>query len=255
MAQTLRPPSECPALRVDEWFNQEAHPRSAILGAMQSRLPGHPAVIHQERRHGTSMLHSGRDSLVALTAGETACSSIRAPTVAGARGTSQQRILEPDHSGALQVPPIRRPPEYQCIFWFLHCNKTFDNEVQWKAHLERHFGGAGPPKSNTCCFCTEKFEWKELLRHLKTKHFVLGHRVGHCRLDFELVNYLKNKRIITDQDWKDLQGTDESRPATASLSGLASTHGIGARYGVADTPYMVMHNSREDRRRQSSNRR
>ncbi|KAK0513853.1 hypothetical protein JMJ35_003575 [Cladonia borealis] len=118
------------------------------------------------------------------------------------------------------------------------CQKEFfvANSEAWVKHTQSHFiikdrrGGRpepaehiSPPTLNSCGFCEEKFEaingntsWGRMMSHVK-EHHELGHRLAHARIDFSLVEYLWQNRLLTLSEYRDLKPSKDV-PSPPSLS-------------------------------------
>jgi len=193
---------------LERWMDSRDDSRLASHVASQSRIPVTEA--RPAPRPGTSMMMSGPSSLAGCTTGSSATSQ---PSVSSSMGgrVVHSRLLELDIQGALQVPPLR-PTVFECPFNHLQCRRTFTRYSEWYAHSLEHFLSAGPPKFNRCCFCDKTFQqndsnqsWRERMQHIATHH-QLGHRLATARPDFELFQYLWQKKIIDDPLYKELMG-------------------------------------------------
>ena len=191
---------------------------------------------------GTSMLESGNPSLAALTySTATASSNISVATV---QGFSRGRILEPDSSSALHIPPIRTPPVYECPFDFLKCGRRYTSYEDWVQHSLSHFEGCQPPSHNECRFCDVicksdhgQQSWEALLRHMEF-HFKLGHDLRHARPPFNLFRYLWKEAIIDSVTFKELMGS----PGSLSSANSTEQRSSSSYYSV------VTNNNRRRRR-------
>ncbi|MCJ1372887.1 hypothetical protein MMC20_004113 [Loxospora ochrophaea] len=197
--------------------------------ARNSRLPS--VLLYQDLDYhgvsrpneGTSMLHSGSDSLAALTGG--ASSRTRTESVGtsvGGRALDRQRVLQASGPDAPLGIPHRPIMILECPFHFLCCDFTSTNESEWRAHSLQHFSEAGPPETSNCCFCDASFSgnsrwqsWEERMDHVLFHHR-LGHRLATARPDFELYEYLWTKRIIIPAQYKDLMSGYRQRQAAGA---------------------------------------
>ena len=185
--------------------------------AIQSRLPNlglyqKPGYQGAPRQNpGTSLMMSGTDSLAALTIGSSNPTTASVATEVGERGVdSKQQFLRP-RGGVLEVPAPRRQP-FECPFHFLYCLLSFISFDDWFSHSLTHFQSIGPPRSNTCYFCEQRFEastgrrsWEMLFEHVKLHH-ELGHTLAHARPNCELYAYLWYNGLISRADYKALGG-------------------------------------------------
>ncbi|KFY22860.1 hypothetical protein V493_06277 [Pseudogymnoascus sp. VKM F-4281 (FW-2241)] len=96
-----------------------------------------------------------------------------------------------------------------CIFRdILGCPPiNFDNYESWSKHIFRHFGLSGPPPYALCIFCDRSFEeenaiacWNKYLEHIN-EHFEKGKTLDNRRLDFRVLKYLRDKGLITNEDY------------------------------------------------------
>lgn len=199
---------------------------------------------------GTSMLLSGNSSLAALTSAPTASTPSSVSSAMGDRALGPPRILELISTGALQVPPVRGTPVFECPFNFTHCLLTFTSFSEWFAHSLSHFGGFSPPPTNRCCFCDNIFEhpdgkksWKARMEHVAL-HYQLGHRLAHARPDFEFYRYLWSNRLLDNETFKALVGDSAGRtsksayptPPTSPASSSTSAACSASLYVVTNDP-------------------
>lgn len=100
---------------------------------------------------------------------------------------------------------------YQCTFYFLDCNKSFDDFQEWLSHSLSHFKCSPPPSEVQCPFCAEwrmdagPDAWNAKMRHV-AEHQRNGQRHDSvsCRPDIPLFRYLWRIRIIDNQQLKTL---------------------------------------------------
>lgn len=200
------------------------------------------------------MLLSGNSSLAALTSAASASSTPSVSSAMGGRALRPPRILELDGQGALQVPPLRHPPVFECPFYFLSCCRTFVTFSEWFAHSLEHFRGISPPTGNSCCYCDQTFQdsdgmrsWKARMEHVQL-HYQLGHRVAHARPDFELYTYLWRCRLVDNVLYKSLVGGSNSRTSGASAYPTPPTSPNSSTSASSDSVYTVTNDSRRRRR-------
>ena len=224
--------------------------------ATDSRLPENTICSSRTfggfplRYNGTSMLHSGPDSLAALTTEWDTQSSSSVPTISGEKYLGKPRILEYDMQGALRIPPLRDRTRLECPFSFLYCQLTFNFFDEWLEHSLTHFGSSTPPTANRCCFCDQDFtaptgeeSWNNRMKHVSIHHQI-GHRLAHARPDFMLYKYLWNKHIISNSTLRELMGPESTRnPRQRSPSPSPP-----ARHSKSHA-YVITNNNREARRR------
>lgn len=116
--------------------------------------------------------------------------------------------------GVLERRPNQiRQPVFECSFWFLSCSYISHDQAEWATHCLSHFRGEEPPRSVQCPLC-EDFQytgdngwisWKLRMEHV-ADHHLMGHTLRTSRPDFHLFQHLWQKRLIDDQDLKELKG-------------------------------------------------
>ena len=178
---------------------QRSHPRS-IGGSSMA-----PALIHQSApsAHPPSL----RSCYTEATPTETSISTGIASLFTGVP------LLE-ENNGVLEVPRSQiHTPMYECAFWFLSCGYISHNREEWMTHCESHFRGEEPPRSVQCPLCEwavssddGRASWNARMVHLATAHTMLGQTLRTSRPDFGLFQHLWRKRLIDDQDLKELNG-------------------------------------------------
>lgn len=224
--------------------------------ATQSTLPPLNLNLAPRPAVGTSMLLSGNNSLAALTSAASVSSAPSVSSAMGERALGPPRILEVDRHGALQVPPLRHPPVFECPFNFLSCCLTFATFSEWFTHSLMHFRGINPPNINSCCYCDKTFQdndgmrsWRARMEHIAL-HSQLGHRIAHARPDFELHRYLWKNRVVDNALYKSLVGDGNSRTSTASAYPSPPTSPNSSTLSASsDIVYTVTNDSRRRRRR------
>ncbi|MCJ1313094.1 hypothetical protein MMC25_006771 [Agyrium rufum] len=177
---------------------------------------------------GTSLLHSGANSLPAWTTSSTATS---APSVASSIGYRHvpNRFLDHQGNDILSVPEPVLPVTYECPFNHLNCLLIFDNIDEWYLHSLLHFGSAGPPQETSCPFCDRRapfrainaeLAWRARMQHVADDHYAYGVRLATARPDFDMFRYLWKKRVIDEATLGELMGNrDGGRPPTAEGNG------------------------------------
>ena len=122
-------------------------------------------------------------------------------------------LLE-ENNGILERPlNHRRMPMYECAFWFLSCSYASDSMEEWKEHCLSHFMLEDPPTSVQCPLCDFKYSgdngrtaWDVRMNHIAFEHVEHGETLKRSRPDFALFQHLWCKRLIDDQDLKELKG-------------------------------------------------
>jgi len=165
-----------------------------------------PACIHQSSgasNHPPSLYHYSD-----ATPTETSISTGLASRFSGVP------LLE-DVNGVLERRPNTiRQPTYECSFWFLSCSYISYDKEEWRTHCLSHFRGEEPPKSVQCPLC-DQFQytcdngwtsWNCRMEHVSYHHNTLGESLRTSRPDFHLFQHLWQKRLIDDQDLKELKG-------------------------------------------------
>jgi hypothetical protein len=123
-------------------------------------------------------------------------------------------VLLEDNNGVLEVPRTYIPtPMFECAFWFLSCGYISENQEEWTIHCESHFRGEEPPQTVQCPLCDwsvssddGRLSWKGRMQHLACEHTMLGQTLRTSRPDFSLFHFLFKRRLIDDQDYKELLG-------------------------------------------------
>ncbi|KZM19199.1 hypothetical protein ST47_g9663 [Ascochyta rabiei] len=136
--------------------------------------------------------------------------------------------------GGVLVQPFSEveAPVYECVFWFLNCHYLTQDRNEWKTHCLSHFHGEDPPRSVMCPLCgweTSRSHgseaWGLRMHHLADGHFAFGQNLRTSRPDFHLFHHLWQKRLIGDQDLKELKGGNHN--LTHAPSNFVTTQGRG----------------------------
>lgn len=121
-------------------------------------------------------------------------------------------LLE-ENNGVLERRPNQRTPVFECAFWFLSCSYISADEDEWQTHCLSHFRGEEPPRSVQCPLCDFRAAyddgwaaWGARMEHIACCHALLGETLKRSRPDFHLFTHLWQKRLIDDQDLKELKG-------------------------------------------------
>lgn len=114
------------------------------------------------------------------------------------------------HTPQTSFPPPT--PSYKCLFWFLTCPYHSPSQSEWETHCLTHFRGEPPPRKVSCPLCdwacsrtTGSEAWALRTRHL-AEHLRAGHALAASRPDYALFTHLWQRRLIGDQDLKELKG-------------------------------------------------
>lgn len=188
-----------------------------------------PALIHQSApsAHPPSL----RSCYTEATPTETSISTGIASLFTGVR------LLE-ENNGVLELPRNMQvqTPMYECAFWFLSCGYISHNRGEWMTHCESHFRGEEPPKSVQCPLCEwavssddGRASWHARMMHLATDHTMMGQTLRNSRPDFGLFQHLWRKRLIDDQDLKELSGGNHNLDRMPG--NFVMTEGRGGRRG------------------------
>ncbi|KAH7064851.1 hypothetical protein B0J12DRAFT_547282, partial [Macrophomina phaseolina] len=131
-----------------------------------------------------------------------------------------QQRLEEGPDGVLIQPTSTTAalvPVYECTFAFLGCRFAAGaaDEAAWRTHNLSHFHGHAPPRQVQCPLCDWGFQdprdghraWDARMSHLAA-HMRHGHSLASqaARPDFKLYQFLWQKRIIDDAEYKELRG-------------------------------------------------
>lgn len=140
--------------------------------------------------------------------------------------------------GVLERPRTQtRLPAFECSFWFLSCSYISYDQEEWTTHCLSHFRGEEPPRTVQCPLCSE-FKctadngwdaWQLRLEHV-AYHQLLGHTLTRTsRPEFDLFRYLWQKRLIDDQDLKELNGGNHNLTRTPANYTETGGRGRGLR--------------------------
>lgn len=132
-------------------------------------------------------------------------------------------LLE-ENNGVLERPRNQyRTPVHECAFWFLSCSYISSDREEWLTHCLSHFRGEEPPREIQCPLCDFTYKgtngwtsWSVRMEHVACHHAMLGESLRTSRPDFQLFHHLWQKRLIDDQDLKELKGGNHNltRPPT-----------------------------------------
>lgn len=200
------------------------------IQAMSSSLPHFTAPV-ESRRTGTNLLvsRSGRESstgdLRGLSSGSVRSSeSISSPIVADEVFRRSPVLLLDHQTGHLVLPPVQEPI-FECSFNFLQCDRTFTDQGEWLEHSLTHFKDVGPPASNECPFCLQRFmavnsakeSWK--LRMLcVSSHLERGQRIRTAKPDNRLIRYLWENSLIDKVQYRNLSCRSEGQTSPYTVT-------------------------------------
>ncbi|KAF3043881.1 hypothetical protein E8E11_006003 [Didymella keratinophila] len=152
-----------------------------------------------------------------------------------------------DVNGALEQPALEVwKPTYECLFWFLNCAYLSHDKDEWEVHCLSHFCGEDPPRSVSCPLCDweASFDdglaaWNTKMQHLADDHFQYGRNLSTSRPDFHLFTHLWQKRLIDNQDLKELKGGNHNlmHPPT----NFVTTDGPRSRRARAPVRHRMQH--------------
>lgn len=201
------------------------------MQAMSSSLPHFTAPV-ESRRTGTSLLvspsrcESSTGDLPGLSSGGSVRSSESISSSFGADEVFRRsRVLLLDHqTGHLVLPPVQEPI-FECPFNFLQCDRTFTDQGEWLEHSLTHFEDVGPPASNECPFCHNRFmvvnsakeSWKLRMQCLSS-HLERGQRIRTAKLDNRLIRYLWENRLMDKTLYRNLSCPSEGQTAPYTVT-------------------------------------
>lgn len=174
-------------------------------------------------------------------------------------------ILETDSTGNLvaSTPAPSAPSAdqvvYRCLFYILPCDHQSDNMETWKTHVLSHFRSTRLPPTAICQWCLLEFKqptnsantstnahqtWDAMLTHVAHDHFEKGHTLAASRPNFELMKYMYNSKIITEDQLKAIQLC----PSPDSPAYHPSQDPVRASIGSSDEPYCSTYSPRREKR-------
>ena len=141
--------------------------------------------------------------------------------------------------GTVRASLSHQKPSLECLWGRMTgCRKVFNisNSAEWDKHMKEHFvlkegrrglisKYIGPPTSNSCGFCPRKFQaesgdssWSKMAHHVVEKHYMHGHHL--TRIDWPLVEYLWENRLLTPAEYRELKPIKNTRnlPSPPGLS-------------------------------------
>jgi len=225
---------------IDEWQGNSDHLDFPGRLASQCRLPGsHPTrrpvpVSSTTSRSSSLLAQNGTNRSVegmpppsavpSLSSGSTSATSCQFSGTGMAARIGRNHYLEDDGTGNLVVPSASRLQAqftYQCIFHTLKCEERFEVAVPWKTHVLSHFRSIPLPLVARCPFCPTDYSdphqgkaWNDLLDHVAA-HFKRGATLSNSHTDFELMKFLYTSRVITADQFRNVQRLSSDEPAYA----------------------------------------
>ncbi len=255
---------------LQDYLNNDEDARLQRQLAALSSLPhsklneAHASKPMSTSNAGTSLLVSSRDytldssnlshDLPALSKEASSRSSTDSiNTSVGADLVEGYPLLDEHDDGVLVIPTPPTTSVLQCPFNFLQCCLTFTTFEAWFLHSLTHFRDQNPPTNTKCCFCEETFEnldgrvcWEQRMAHI-VLHHRQGHNLAHARPNFQLINHLFSKKLISNAEYKILRGGgDRSSDHTSQRPTEDSSYDHGTTSTA--TPYTFTSSSSRDRR-------
>lgn len=213
-----------------------------------------PVVVHDSG--STSAASESMTSAMpvpSLSAGSPSVSD-RSIESQAARRVNVVNILETDSSGNLVAPlpsPSRTTVLYHCLFHNLSCNFQSEKVELWKTHVLSHFRGCQLPQIASCQWCAAEYDgesagrtWNKMLEHVAHEHFEKGHTLAASRPSFELMKYMYQSKIITEDQLKAIQLC----PSPDSPAYHPSQDPVRANIGSSDEPYCSTYSPRREKR-------
>lgn len=125
--------------------------------------------------------------------------------------TAPSSVPSTDSVPIAAMNPIDYGYEFCCPFEFVGCELSF-HPTQIDAYISHtitHFFDHRPPPKTICIFCPQIFEnpndrvanWRERMRHI-ADHYRRLERFEHSGPDFFVIEYMRQKRIISGDDYK-----------------------------------------------------
>lgn len=175
-------------------------------------------------------------------------------------------------NSSLRPPLTPLPPAdhvtYRCLFYILPCDHQSNDIEIWKTHVLSHFRGLRLPSTASCQWCPLDFKhpssrshsgeendndndndhfhqtWNAMLNHVAHDHFERGHTLAASRSNFELMKFMYQSKIITEDQLKAIQLC----PSPDSPAYHPSQDSIRASIGSADEPYCSTYSPRREKR-------
>lgn len=229
-----------------------------------------PVIVHDTN---SSIIASSSDSMTSaipvpsLSGGSQSSISDTSSTTSQALSKEMRarvnviNILETDSTGNLVASPSAPSAEqvvYRCIFYILPCDHQSESIEAWKTHVLSHFRGTRLPPTAICQWCPLEFKeppnsnsnvsahriWDAMLTHVAHDHFEKGHTLAASRPNFEIMKYMYNSKIITEDQLKAIQLC----PSPDSPGYHPSQDPIRASIGSSDEPYCSTYSPRREKR-------
>jgi hypothetical protein len=167
---------------------------------------------------------------------------IRSPTVSSistglASRFSGVPLLE-NNNGVLERRPLVRTPVYKCTFWYLSCSYISYDQEEWKTHCLSHFRGEEPPRSVQCPLCDQFtyagdngwVSWNHRMEHV-AQHHDSGETLRTSRPEFQLFDHLWQKRLIDDEDLRELKEGNHNLVRPPARLNVLNTHENMSQHG------------------------
>ncbi|KAF2116960.1 hypothetical protein BDV96DRAFT_491250, partial [Lophiotrema nucula] len=243
------------APQLDEWLSSPTREISARLVHLSQAFDG-PGPSSSTPRPPNPRSHRSDSSMAPACIHQSSTASTQAPSLFNySEATPTETSIDTglasrftgvplleEVNGVLERPPNRiHAPAFECSFWFLSCSYISYDQEEWRIHCLSHFRGEEPPKSVTCPLC-EEFRytgdsgwtaWDFRMDHV-AYHHLLGTTLRASRPDFHLFQHLWQKRLIDDQDLKELKGGNHNltRPPSNFTSPGGRRRDRDGRVGV-----------------------
>ncbi|OKL62316.1 hypothetical protein UA08_03034 [Talaromyces atroroseus] len=202
------------------------------------------------------IVHDGNSSIAASESMTVPSLSTGSPSSVSGRSNESLNnvvvnLLDTDSTGNLVAPAEQPPVVFRCLFHMLPCDYQSDSLEQWQTHVLSHFRGCRLPPVASCSWCAVDFggetaarTWTEMLEHVAHEHFEKGHTLAASRPNFELMKYMYQSKIITEDQLKAVQLC----PSPDSPAYHPSQDAVRASIGSSDEPYCSTYSPRREKR-------
>lgn len=202
----------------------DSHPTRRPVPDLSSTTSQSSSLLGQNGTNRSVEGMSLPSTVPSLSSGSTSATSYQSSGTRMAAHIGRNHYLEDDGTGNLVVPSASRSQAqftYQCIFHTLQCEERFNVVGLWKTHVLSHFRSIPSPQDARCPFCQTKYSntrqgkaWNDLLDHV-AGHFKRGATLSNSHSDFELMKFLYTSRVITADQFKNVQRPSPDEPAYA----------------------------------------